>query len=161
MLSLSLLSPTTKMVSPRLLLPPAPPLVIFRWRKFQPFSLKYRFTCQFFFFKGNKEKGMSESISNHLSGLTWKWLVCLFPSSSCPPSGFCLLILSSLECFRVYFGSSIFNIYLLYIVYCVGLNIEVDRILEIACIITDGQLTKSVEVYIYVLLSISYLVEIA
>ncbi|KAG2330818.1 hypothetical protein Bca52824_001998 [Brassica carinata] len=26
-----------------------------------------------------------------------------------------------------------------------GLNIEVDRILEIACIITDGQLTKSVE----------------
>jgi oligoribonuclease len=28
-----------------------------------------------------------------------------------------------------------------------GLNIEVDRILEIACIITDGNLTKSVEVY--------------
>ncbi|QCE01534.1 oligoribonuclease [Vigna unguiculata] len=27
-----------------------------------------------------------------------------------------------------------------------GLNIEVDRILEIACIITDGYLTKTVEV---------------
>ncbi|ONI21217.1 hypothetical protein PRUPE_2G053500 [Prunus persica] len=26
-----------------------------------------------------------------------------------------------------------------------GLNVEVDRILEIACIITDGKLTKSVE----------------
>ncbi|CAH1454197.1 unnamed protein product [Lactuca virosa] len=26
-----------------------------------------------------------------------------------------------------------------------GLNIEVDRILEIACVITDGKLTKSVE----------------
>ena len=30
-----------------------------------------------------------------------------------------------------------------------GLNTEVDRILEIACIITDGYLTKSVEVLIY------------
>jgi len=29
---------------------------------------------------------------------------------------------------------------------CAGLNIEVDRILEIACIITDGYLTKTVEV---------------
>lgn len=28
----------------------------------------------------------------------------------------------------------------------VGLNIEVDRILEIACVITDGNLTKSIEV---------------
>lgn len=28
-----------------------------------------------------------------------------------------------------------------------GLNVEVDRILEIACIITDGKLTKSVEVF--------------
>ncbi|GKV08276.1 hypothetical protein SLEP1_g19931 [Rubroshorea leprosula] len=27
-----------------------------------------------------------------------------------------------------------------------GLNVEVDRILEIACIITDGNLTKSIEV---------------
>ena len=30
-----------------------------------------------------------------------------------------------------------------------GLDIEVDRILEIACIITDGSLTKSVEVFIF------------
>ena len=30
---------------------------------------------------------------------------------------------------------------------CAGLNIEVDRILEIACIITDGNLTKTVEVF--------------
>ncbi|KAJ6303291.1 hypothetical protein OIU76_002983 [Salix suchowensis] len=30
-----------------------------------------------------------------------------------------------------------------------GLNTEVDRILEIACIITDGNLTKSVEVLLY------------
>jgi DNA polymerase III epsilon subunit-like protein len=28
-----------------------------------------------------------------------------------------------------------------------GLNVEVDRILEIACIITNGDLTQSVEVY--------------
>lgn len=28
----------------------------------------------------------------------------------------------------------------------VGLNIEVDRILEIACVITNGTLTKSIEV---------------
>lgn len=33
-----------------------------------------------------------------------------------------------------------------------GLNIELDRILEIACIITDGNLTKSVEVYNYLML---------
>lgn len=32
-----------------------------------------------------------------------------------------------------------------------GLDIEVDRILEIACIITDGNLTKQVEVFIYFL----------
>ncbi|XP_048428695.1 oligoribonuclease isoform X3 [Pyrus x bretschneideri] len=31
-----------------------------------------------------------------------------------------------------------------------GLNVEVDRILEIACIITDGKLTKSVEVIEFV-----------
>lgn len=30
---------------------------------------------------------------------------------------------------------------------CTGLNVEVDRILEIACIITDGNLTKTLEVY--------------
>lgn len=30
--------------------------------------------------------------------------------------------------------------------YFSGLNVEVDRILEIACVITDGNLTKSVEV---------------
>ncbi|KAH9790422.1 Oligoribonuclease [Citrus sinensis] len=30
-----------------------------------------------------------------------------------------------------------------------GLNIEVDRILEIACIITDGKLTKSVELLLH------------
>ncbi|KAJ6755535.1 OLIGORIBONUCLEASE-LIKE [Salix purpurea] len=30
-----------------------------------------------------------------------------------------------------------------------GLNTEVNRILEIACIITDGNLTKSVEVLLY------------
>lgn len=29
---------------------------------------------------------------------------------------------------------------------CTGLNVEFDRILEIACIVTDGSLTKSVEV---------------
>jgi hypothetical protein len=32
------------------------------------------------------------------------------------------------------------------VVLVAGLNTEVDRILEIACIITDGYLTKSVEV---------------
>ncbi|KAK6163919.1 hypothetical protein DH2020_000783 [Rehmannia glutinosa] len=31
-----------------------------------------------------------------------------------------------------------------------GLNIEVDRILEIACVITDGNLTKSIEVIEFV-----------
>ena len=30
-----------------------------------------------------------------------------------------------------------------------GLNVEVDRILEIACVITDGNLTKSIEVFKY------------
>lgn len=30
---------------------------------------------------------------------------------------------------------------------CTGLNVEFDRILEIACIVTDGSLTKSVEVF--------------
>lgn len=34
---------------------------------------------------------------------------------------------------------------LLFLIY-VGLNVEVDRILEIACVVTDGKLTKSVEV---------------
>lgn len=34
----------------------------------------------------------------------------------------------------------------MYLFYVAGLNIETDRILEIACIITDGNLTKSVEV---------------
>lgn len=38
-----------------------------------------------------------------------------------------------------------------------GLNIEVDRILEIACIITDGNLTKSVEVYSYLMLQYALL----
>lgn len=41
------------------------------------------------------------------------------------------------------------NIFLipLYFCVCAGLDVEVDRILEIACIITDGNLTKSVEVF--------------
>lgn len=32
------------------------------------------------------------------------------------------------------------------LIICAGLNVEVDRILEIACIITDGNLTQSIEV---------------
>jgi oligoribonuclease (3'-5' exoribonuclease) len=32
------------------------------------------------------------------------------------------------------------------IFYCLGLDITKDRILEIACIITDGKLTKRIEV---------------
>jgi len=32
-----------------------------------------------------------------------------------------------------------------------GLNVEVDRILEIACIITDGNLSKTLEVFSYLL----------
>lgn len=39
---------------------------------------------------------------------------------------------------------------------CAGLNIEVDRILEIACIITDGNLTKSVEVSCVLILLSNY-----
>lgn len=34
----------------------------------------------------------------------------------------------------------------LYFASFIGLNVEVDRILEIACIITDGKLTKLIEV---------------
>ncbi|PWA61281.1 sec1-like protein [Artemisia annua] len=37
-----------------------------------------------------------------------------------------------------------------------GLNIDVDRILEIACIITDGKLTKSVDVSISIPLPLLY-----
>lgn len=51
--------------------------------------------------------------------------------------------------FQCIFEHQYYLIFLLYIVHCVGLNVEVDRILEIACIITDGQLTKSVEVSIF------------
>lgn len=42
--------------------------------------------------------------------------------------------------------SYIGNSFLIEFSECSGLNVEVDRILEIACIITDGKLTKSVEV---------------
>ena len=41
----------------------------------------------------------------------------------------------------------------------VGLNIEIDRILEIACVITDGSLTKSIEVIsisLFQLISMSF-----
>lgn len=51
----------------------------------------------------------------------------------------------------------------LLLICCVGLNVEVDRILEIACIVTDGKLTKSIEVFLnlnqfaFLLCSILYL----
>ena len=41
----------------------------------------------------------------------------------------------------------------------VGLNIEIDRILEIACVITDGSLTNSIEVIsisLFQLISMSF-----
>lgn len=176
MLSLSLLSPTTKMVSPRLL---PPPLVIFRWRKFQPFSLQYRFMCLILFFSGKQGERVLEDVGNYKQPLVWIDLEMtgnvsiLFLSLINPPC-FCLLILYFKVSFFIlisfhlphmihclsplvdvsYFRSSIFNILT---VYCVGLNVEVDRILEIACIITDGQLAKSVEVYIYICSSIYFL----
>jgi len=48
--------------------------------------------------------------------------------------------------FFLLFYLSIIAITAIYKLFCAGLNIEVDRILEIACIITDGYLTKTVEV---------------
>jgi oligoribonuclease (3'-5' exoribonuclease) len=38
---------------------------------------------------------------------------------------------------------------------CVGLDISKDRILEIACIITDGKLTKQIEVAVEITYNIA------
>lgn len=45
-------------------------------------------------------------------------------------------------------GCSLHSYWLLYrfFVTYAGLNVEVDRILEIACVVTDGNLAKSIEV---------------
>lgn len=40
-----------------------------------------------------------------------------------------------------------YNFSFLYLFVYAGLNVEVDRILEIACIITDGKLTRTKEVF--------------
>jgi hypothetical protein len=40
-----------------------------------------------------------------------------------------------------------FNFSFVYFCGYAGLNVEIDRILEIACIITDGNLTKTLEVF--------------
>lgn len=45
--------------------------------------------------------------------------------------------------------SSSSNCFVMFTCVYAGLNVEVDRILEIACIITNGSLTKSVEVWTY------------
>jgi hypothetical protein len=46
--------------------------------------------------------------------------------------------------FKIHFNLSFFNV-----LGFTGLNVDVDRILEIACIITDGNLSKTLEVFPY------------